>query len=227
MKRKKEKMTPLKGGRYKLHAPWHARHGEEVEIVMKRKGLSDAYHGRMIFHVAYDPDADHRFEDLDEEFVAENFKNLEGTLVSFVFDYCKNETKEKFMSLYSGIKQKFKKLFNFKFVEGPDPNAVITFYLIDSPDGPALTPDLNSKSDYYTLEELHMGTCTDREFFYCNHLDFNTEYRTVEVSNLPYRPLTKAKYGLDGINIKQYALEFFIVSKKTGKRIHRMEKLIE
>lgn len=65
------------GKMYKLNAQWHNRHGEMVEIVQTRESITKAYSGRQIFHVAYSPlDPDRRTEDLDEEFIADNFREL-------------------------------------------------------------------------------------------------------------------------------------------------------
>jgi hypothetical protein len=70
-------MKIVKKGRYILHAPWHSHNGKEVEVIMKRKGLSDSFRGKMIYHVAFDPDEEFRSENLDEEFLEEHFRTLE------------------------------------------------------------------------------------------------------------------------------------------------------
>lgn len=65
------------GKLYKLNAQWHNRHGEVVEVIQTRESITKAYRGRDIYHVAYGPlREDTRKEDLDEEFVPENFKEL-------------------------------------------------------------------------------------------------------------------------------------------------------
>jgi len=65
------------GKLYKLNAQWHNRHNEVVEIIQTRESITKAYRGRDIYHVAYSPlRPDSRKEDLDEEFVPENFKEL-------------------------------------------------------------------------------------------------------------------------------------------------------
>lgn len=70
-----EKLELEVGKLYKLNAQWHNRHGETVEIVMKRDSITKAYYGREIFHVAYNPlNPDARSEDMDTEYIADNFK---------------------------------------------------------------------------------------------------------------------------------------------------------
>jgi hypothetical protein len=65
------------GKLYKLNAQWHKRHGEVVEVVQIRESITKAYRGRDIYHVAYSPlRPEARTEDLDEEFIPENFSEL-------------------------------------------------------------------------------------------------------------------------------------------------------
>ncbi len=162
----KNKITVLKGGRYKLKAGWNAHNGEEVEIIMKRKGASKAYSGKTIYHVAYDPDSSHRFEDYDEEFLAEHFTEMDLEIVSFVVDKCSSESKEKFNKVFKNIKIKFKRLFNFRFVLGPNPDSIMTFYVVDTKNGTALTTDINSPDEYFELDELIIGETSDKKLVF-------------------------------------------------------------
>lgn len=60
-----------------MDAQWHNRHGEMVEIIDTRESITKAYRGRDIFHVAYSPlRPETRKEDMDEEFIPDNFKEL-------------------------------------------------------------------------------------------------------------------------------------------------------
>ena len=63
------------GEMYKLVAHWHTKHGELVEIIDEREGITEAYAGQTIYHVAFDPlEKERRKEDLDTEFIDLNFK---------------------------------------------------------------------------------------------------------------------------------------------------------
>lgn len=70
-------MALKKGDIRILNAEWHPRHGELVEIILSRKGITKEYLGKKIFHVAYSPINENRKEDLDEEFIEKNFKFVE------------------------------------------------------------------------------------------------------------------------------------------------------
>ena len=62
------------GGIYRLVAHWHKHHGKLIEVLEEREGITEAYAGKKVYHVAYDPFNDDRFEDFDEEFIDINFK---------------------------------------------------------------------------------------------------------------------------------------------------------
>jgi hypothetical protein len=142
-------MKVVKKGRYILHAPWHSHNGKEVEVIMKRKGISPAYEGKTIFHLAFDPDDECRSEDYDDEFVAENFRELEPQSCILDTSMATQELMDKFKPFYKILQKGMKDRMNIEFIEqsagesaGGDFLAV--FYLVDDGNGlPGLTVDRN------------------------------------------------------------------------------------
>jgi hypothetical protein len=124
-------MKVVKKGRYILHAPWHSHNGKEVEVIMKRKGLSDSFKGQQIFHVAFDPDDEFRSENLDEEFLAEHFRELEEMFCVLDTTMADEDTIEKFKPYYKILKTKMQERINVVFKErhAGDPELVHSDYL--------------------------------------------------------------------------------------------------
>jgi hypothetical protein len=144
-------MKVVKKGRYILNAKWHAQNGKEVEIIMKRKGISPAYNGRFVYHVAFDPDEDFRSEDFDEEFIESNFKPLEDMTCVIDTTMASKDIIEKFEPYYKILKRKLMERINVQFIEHNigDPeldinNYLCVFYLIDNEGNPGLTLDKTS-----------------------------------------------------------------------------------
>jgi len=142
-------MKIVKKGRYILNAKWHAQNGKEVEVIMVRKGISPAYEGKTIYHVAFDPDEDFRSEDLDEEFIKDNFKPIESMTCILDTTRANEDIKEKFEPYLKILKKTLFERINVNFIEHSDKNYTLdnlcVFYLIDNGKGlPGLTLDLDS-----------------------------------------------------------------------------------
>ena len=141
-------MKIVKKGRYILNAPWHGHHGKEVEIILKRKGISPSYFGKTIYHLAFDPDEDFRSEDLDDEFIEDNFKPLEGLTCVLDLTSASDEIIVKFKPYYKFLKSKMLDRINVQFIERnpgepiSGENHLCIFYLVDDGNGnPGLTLD--------------------------------------------------------------------------------------
>lgn len=136
-------------GRYILNAAWHAQHGKEVEILMKRKGKSKAYKGEIIYHVVFDPDESFRSEDLDEEFIIDNFKPTEELVCLLDITSASKDIIKKFKPYYKLLQSKLGERINATFeVRDIGDEPIITedylcvFYLLDDGTGkPCLTLD--------------------------------------------------------------------------------------
>ena len=113
-------MRVTKYGRYFLNAPWHQQHGKEVEVIMRRKGESPSFKDKTIYHIATDPDEEYRFENFDEEFLKENFKELESLICVVDTSSCSEETIDKFKTMFKKIKIKLKNMINCEFVDKKD-----------------------------------------------------------------------------------------------------------
>ena len=157
-------MKIVKKGRYILHAPWHAHNGKEVEVIMKRKGISPSYEGRMIYHLAFDPDEDFRSEDFDDEFIEENFRPLEGMTCVLDLTTATPEIIEKFNPYYKFLKSKMLDRINVQFVErnpgepSNGENYLCTFYLVDDGNGnPGLTLDKDGGEILIVEEEKEIA----------------------------------------------------------------------
>lgn len=76
--RPKEEENPIVvGNKYRFIAPWHPKHLTIVEVIQERPGISQAYEGRTIYHIATDPSSSTRYEDFDSEFLAQHFQEIE------------------------------------------------------------------------------------------------------------------------------------------------------
>jgi len=154
-------MKIVKKGRYILNAQWHSHHGKEVEVIMKRKGISPSYVGRMIFHLAFDPDDEFRSEDYDDEFVEDNFRPLEEMTCVLDTTMASEEIMEKFKPYYGILKRKMTDRINVRFIEhGLGDREIIAgdylcvFYLIDDGKGnPGLTLESDGKGEIMVVEE--------------------------------------------------------------------------
>lgn len=155
-------MKVVKKGRYILNAPWHSHNGKEVEVIMKRKGISQAYKGRMIFHLAFDPDETFRSEDYDDEFVEENFRPLEEMTCVLDSTMASEEIIEKFKPYYKILKRKIHDRVNVQFKErnlGDPPlvegDYLCVFYLVDNGNGsPGLTLESDGKGEIMEINEV-------------------------------------------------------------------------
>lgn len=154
-------MKIVKKGRYILNAQWHSHHGKEVEVIMKRKGISPSYEGRMIFHLAFDPDEEFRSEDYDDEFIEDNFRPLEEMTCVLDTTMASEEIMEKFKPYYGILKRKMSDRINVIFIEhGLGDREIIAgdylcvFYLIDDGKGnPGLTLEKDGKGEVMVVEE--------------------------------------------------------------------------
>jgi hypothetical protein len=153
-------MKIVKKGRYILHAKWHSHHGKEVEVVMKRKGISDSYLGEMIYHVAYDPDEEYRSEDMDTEFVDFNFKPLEEMTCVIDTTMAPDDIIEKFNPYYRILRTKMLDRINVQFKEHAkgDGELVVSdylcvFYLVDNNGKPGLTLSKDGDGEMMLVEE--------------------------------------------------------------------------
>lgn len=154
-------MKVVKKGRYILHAPWHSHNGKEVEILMKRKGLSNSFRDQQIFHVAFDPDDDFRSENFDEEFLADHFKELEEMFCVLDTTMADEDTIEKFKPYYKILRNKMIERINVVFKErnAGDPEIVTSdylcvFYLVRDKNGnPGLTLDRENNGEIMIIEE--------------------------------------------------------------------------
>lgn len=132
-----------------MNAAWHAQHGKEVEILMKRKGKSKAYKGEIIYHVVFDPDESFRSEDLDEEFIIDNFKPTEELVCLLDITSASKDIIKKFKPYYKLLQSKLGERINATFeVRDIGDEPIITedylcvFYLLDDGTGkPCLTLD--------------------------------------------------------------------------------------
>jgi len=152
-------MKVVKKGRYILNAHWHSHHGKEVEVIMKRKGVSKAYEGKMIYHVALDPDEDFRSEDFDEEFIEDNFKPSEELLCVLDITRSTDEIVEKFKHYFAILEKKMLDRINAKFIvhrRGHPPLAMqdylCIFYLVDNNGKPGLTLDREENGEIIEIE---------------------------------------------------------------------------
>ena len=156
-------------GRYILNAAWHAQHGKEVEIVMKRKGKSKAYKGEDIYHVAFDPDESFRAEDLDEEFIIDNFKPTEELVCLLDITEAPKDIIKKFKPYYKLLQSKLGERINatFEVRDIGDAPAIqedylCIFYLLDDGTGkPCLTLD-KEHGELLIIDE-EKGTVIEKE----------------------------------------------------------------
>lgn len=153
-------MKVVKKGRYILHAPWHSHNGKEVEVIMKRKGLSPSYKDKQIFHLAFDPDDDFRSEDLDTEFIEENFRSLDAMMCVLDTTMAGTEIIEKFKPHYNLLKRKMLERLNIEFFERTSGNVeppgdyLCTFYLVSDAHGnPGLTLDKSGNGEILIVEK--------------------------------------------------------------------------
>lgn len=157
-------MKIVKKGRYILNAPWHKHTGKEVEIIMIRKGLSPSYKGKTIYHLAFDPDEEFRSEDLDDEFIADNFRPLEGMTCVLDCTMATEEIIERFKPYYRFLKNKMLDRINVQFIERnpgePEDNSanhLCVFYLVDDGNGnPGLTLDKDGGEILVVEEEKQL-----------------------------------------------------------------------
>jgi hypothetical protein len=165
-------MKIVKKGRYILHAPWHSHNGKEVEVIMKRKGVSDSFSGKMIFHVAFDPDEEFRSENFDEEFLEEHFRPLEEMTCVLDTTMANGEIIERFKPYYKILKNKMSERINVIFTErnaGDPPimagDYLCIFYLIEDANGnPGLTLDADGKGEIMIMDdEETTGVVLDNE----------------------------------------------------------------
>ena len=164
-------MKIVKKGRYILHAPWHSHNGKEVEVVMKRKGISDAYRGETVYHLAFDPDETFRSEDLDEEFIDANFRELEEMTCVLDTTMATDEIIKKFKPYYKVLKTKMLERINVQFIEhdaGNPPldegNYLCIFYLVDDgKNNPGLTLDRDGHGEVMVVEEDELLTGVVKE----------------------------------------------------------------
>jgi hypothetical protein len=114
---------------------------------MKRKGISDSYKGKPIYHLAFDPDETFRSENLDDEFVEENFRPLEEMTCVLDTTMASDEIIKKFEPYFKFLKSKMLDRINVQFVDhrGEQSNIgnhLCIFYLVDDGKGnPGLTLD--------------------------------------------------------------------------------------
>lgn len=164
-------MKIVKKGRYILNAPWHSHNGKEVEVIMKRKGISDSFSGKMICHVAFDPDEEFRSENLDEEFLEEHFRTLEEMTCVLDTTMANEELIEKFKPYYKILKSKMLERINVQFKERNlgDPELMpgdylCVFYLVDDGKGnPGLTLDRDNASEVMVIDEEESTTMVVRD----------------------------------------------------------------
>lgn len=153
-------MKVVKKGRYILNAPWHSHHGKEVEVILKRKGISPSYKGKQIYHVAFDPDESYRSEDLDDEFIEENFKPIDEIRCIIDTTMASKETIDLFDDHYRKLKKHLSERMNVHFIERHlgDPfiedDSLCTFYLMcDKTGKPGLTLDSSGNGELFTIED--------------------------------------------------------------------------
>ncbi len=185
-------MKIVKGGMYILRAPWHSYHGKRVEVIMKRKGISESYKGETVYHVAFDPEDDYRTDDFDEEFVEKNFKELEQQTCVFNMSGCDKKHEKLYRKELSVLKKDLREKLNIEVIVTWDINSVALDYLVEFkcltneigelcleiPDGyKDFELSLNYRSIYKFLNrkpvKLHYG-------YFAGKFIFSTDIETLE-----------------------------------------------